>query len=601
MTVDNINAKPISYDNYGRVDPRTPVSRDTLNNARSSLKDTYYLDNFNFLINFVSDHYQTLLQAEEKQFLQSYTSLPVEAQQLFVRLVLRAHAFLRISKINYLEIDVPSALEKLGKTGFVNLDIDAIEHCLPLFTRQELSTALGVTSTKAPSFDSEIWTTTDLFGESPTSKLFNIDSVIEVKHKLTVQTFRLLFFGNLYQDFSAFVLRDLGYQRFESYNIDSENLPFTSREQIEAHLTYYQCCESFDNACNPDSDIHSRVDSLSSEDALIKLHKALPQKIADDKVLCRRLDRLNNRIARQLERETALESAADIYSKSVHPPARERLARIRAKTGHADEALALCKQIIQSSQDTDELDFAYRFGCKLSQKISKQTSTNAGKTKSTSFPIENKYLPPESILILPKSNLSVEFSVATHLAKTGKCYYLENSLISGVFGLAFWDIIFAQVNSVFFHPFQSKPADFYESDFIRFRKLLISKRLEEISQGMLRRIVNDNLYHKRGVQNPMVNWHLCRKHIIDLALSRIPADTWRALFEQILSDIKNYRSGQPDLAFFPDSGGYQFIEVKAPGDKLQKNQLRWMKFFDQQNIPHKILNVEWLESSDEAG
>ena len=119
----------------------------------------------------------------------SYNTLPVYAQRLFVRLVLRTSAYLRLSKINYAEIDVPPALEHLGKTGFVNPDINSIELCLPLFTLQESSTALGVNSTELPAIDSEIWTTPDLFGDSPIAKLFSADNVIGVNYKETIHTF----------------------------------------------------------------------------------------------------------------------------------------------------------------------------------------------------------------------------------------------------------------------------------------------------------------------------------------------------------------------------------------------------------------------------
>ena len=71
----------------------------------------------------------------------------------------------------------------------------------------------------------------------------------------------------------------------------------------------------------------------------------------------------------------------------------------------------------------------------------------------------------------------------------------------------------------------------------------------------------------------------------------------------MLSDVRNYRSGQPDLVYFPDAdtetdaetNKYQLLEVKAPGDKLQKNQLRWMKCFNEHNIPHGVVHVEWLD------
>ena len=552
------------------------TTRHTTKPTGIALKETYYADNFNYLIDFVADHYQALLTSEESNFFRLYKKLSVNAQRLFARLVLRTPAFLRVSKIAYTEIDVPEALEELAQSGFIKRDAHAIEHCLPLFTQQELSAALGTTGHALPETNSTSWNTADLFGDSPASKLFATDSVIEVNFKTTMLTFRLLFFGNLHQNFSSFVLRDLGYQRFEPYKIDREYHLFKTREQIEAHLTYYECSENYDNARE------------SGIDALIALHNALPTPIETDNALCRKLDRLNNKIARQLERESACDDAAAIYKKTRLPPARERLARLYTKSGQTALALSLCQQIIQSPLDSDELDFALSFGQKVAAKANQP------------FPPQEKYHPPESGLTLPKSQLSVEFAVALHLAKTGKCYYLENNLISGMFGLAFWDIIFAPLSGAFFHPFQSRPADFYEPDFVTARKELITQRLTDIAEGKLVHLVNHHLYHKRHNQNPLVNWHMCRKHILDLALKRIPSETWSALFSCMLTDIRNYRSGQPDLVWFPDQGGYQFIEVKAPGDKIQKNQLRWMKLFNQHNVPHLVINVEWQDSSNEA-
>lgn len=539
------------------------------------LKKTYYVDNFNTLISFVAGHYKSLLTDEEVNFFRSYKKLSVNAQHLFARLVLRTPVVLRVSKISYSEIDVPLALDELAQSCFIKRNTTPLEHCLPLFTQQELSSALGTGAT-LPGVDSASWTDVDLFGDSPASKLFTTDSIIEVNFKNTILVYRLLFFGNLYQDFSSFVLRDLGYQHFEPYKIDHENHLFKTRQQIEAHLAYYQCYENFDNACE------------SGIDALIKLHKTLPTRIEKDKALGRRLDKLNNKIARQLERESASDYAAEIYKNSRLPPARERLTRLYTKNGNTALALTLCRQIIQSALDSDELDFALSFGKKLAAKTGQ------------SFPSEEKYQPPESSLQLPKNQLSVEFSVALHLAKTGKCYYLENHLISGMFGLAFWDIIFASLNGAFFHPFQHRPTDFYEPDFVTTREELITQRLTEISEGKLIHLVNYHHYHKYRIQNPLVNWSMCRKHILDLALKRISSKTWLALFTRMLTDIRSYRSGQPDLVWFPDKGGYQFIEVKAPGDKIQKNQLRWMKLFDQHNIPHQVVNVEWLETSNDT-
>jgi hypothetical protein len=69
-----------------------------------------------------------------------------------------------------------------------------------------------------------------------------------------------------------------------------------------------------------------------------------------------------------------------------------------------------------------------------------------------------------------------------------------------------------------------------------------------------------------------------------------------AVFERILRDLRNHRSGFPDLVYFPPAGGYRLIEVKGPGDSLQNNQQRWMQHFQQHGIPHQLARVTWQAS-----
>ena len=538
------------------------------------LSNNYYLENFCYLVKFVFEHYESLLTLDERHFCNSFFTLSVNAQQLFVRLALRTPTNIRLSKINYPEIDKPAGIDELINNEFIELDNCSIEQCLPLYSLAELRHALGSPVTESKNVNATVWNTPDLFGDTPLAKLCSNDNIVNVHYKETITLLRLLFFGNLYQDFSDFVLRDLGLQRYEMYAIDGNTLLFKSRTQIDAHLGYYECAEYFEEACT------------IGAPALIELHTQLPLKIPSDKALCRRVDKLNNKIARQLEREDELTAAREIYTSTTLPPARERLARINAKTDQQKLSLDICKDILAAPHDCNELDFAATFGQKLAKKLNKD------------FPLCEKYTPPESLLTLTKSKLSVEFSVALHFAKTGKCYYLENNLLSTVFGLVFWDIIFAPVDGAFFHPFQSAPADFYDAAFTESRQSLIDARLAEILNGELRHYVFTHAYQKRGIRNPMVNWVMCRKHVLNLAVNRIPLADWHAIFRLILTDIKHYKSGQPDLVYFPDAGGYQLLEVKAPGDQLQKNQLRWMKWFNQHNISHGVMHVEWIEPND---
>lgn len=537
------------------------------------LSDSYYLDNFNCLVDFVFDHYSHLLTAEETCFYTQYSSLAENSQRLAIRLLSRTNDYVRVSRIHYDEITpIDQALEQLCQTPIITMaTTDNISEWLSVFTRKELQSCLSVT---APTTDiaTTLLTTPDLFGETPIDTLLGAEQVIHIAGKQWFTTYRLLFFGNLYQDLSAFVLRDLGLRTFEQYRTDTSTLPFKSRSQLDAYLTYYTCTELYDEA-----------DTLGAT-ALVALYGQLPTINSTDPTLKRRVERFSNKIARQLERHACLDDAAKIYAQINRPPARERLARIEAKLGNELEAFKQCQQIEGAPLDAEEKEFAQQFSAKLAPKL------------GCEYKPAEKHVPQEIALCLPASKLPVEFAAALHFAKSGQCYYVENSLIGGVFGLAIWDILFAPIAGAFFHPFQNAPADFHESDFYHQRSKLFEQRFEEIQSGQLRQIVLSHYHDKFGINNPLVHWGHLNRRLITMAVKKIPVEHWIAYFDYLLKDIRNNRSGLPDLIHFPDNDDYILLEVKGPGDRLQKNQLRWMKHFKQHGIRHAVVPVQYEQN-----
>ncbi|WP_017133853.1 VRR-NUC domain-containing protein, partial [Pseudomonas agarici] len=80
------------------------------------------------------------------------------------------------------------------------------------------------------------------------------------------------------------------------------------------------------------------------------------------------------------------------------------------------------------------------------------------------------------------------------------------------------------------------------------------------------------------------------------ALECLPAVHLKHWFERLLLDIKANRSGMPDLIqFWPARKTYRMIEVKGPGDRLQDNQLRWLEFCHQHQMPVAVCHVQWAE------
>ena len=372
------------------------------NQKAKPLSQHYYHENVNELLAFVTTNYWQLLDHREKHFFTLYQSLGKSAQQLYCRLLMRTRDHFRVSKTVYPEIDnLNDALSELTDCDFcTSADSDNVQSWVGQFTRDEMLCALPSTMRNQWQLNSgdasDLLLQKDLFGVTPVDLLLQTDSVYRVYYKDAFINFQLLFFGDLYQDISAFILRDLGLTHYETTLHQGLPLPFSNRTQLLAHRQYYACIDQYDDTIKSDPD------------ALIDLHQQLlaisPEVASSDSALKRRLEKWSNRIARQLERLDALDDARSIYQTTDRPPARERLARINAKQGRAQEAFSICKEITDNPLDAAELDFAEQFAQPLAQIL------------NVAFEKIKKYSPPVVSLTLPSSALSVEFPAALHLS-----------------------------------------------------------------------------------------------------------------------------------------------------------------------------------------
>jgi len=560
---------------------RRPVAAD--------LPDDYYLTNFRQLIDSVVATYGDLLSAEERAFASDFNRLADAPAKLYVRLLCRAPQNFRIDKLSYPELgDLSKVAAELSTKNFLLIDPElALPDYLALFTKPELvhpdcelsRTALAklkreavidyyescVGDNFANSFDNRI---------GKDSGLLQQVQVIQTCRESIFAVYKLCFFGNLYQDMTDFVLRDIGYAEYESYQLNENSRAFSNRLQLQAHIEYFELISTRDE-----------INELSTED-LLSFEQQLPTPV--DSNLERRVHRLRNSIARQLERLQQLDSAFDIYTRSPRPPARERRVRILFKQNKLQQAFSLCQEILDSPVNDEESQLVGSLAHRIARKLEE--------------PFENRwdYRPPTEVIELADSGESVESQVAASLQQYGECYYVENVLFDAVFGLAFWDVIFAPVEGVFFNPFQLAPADFYDPQFKLRRSKLLQQKFAELSNGStLQEQVFKQFDNKQGLQNPMVNWRYLDRELLELSLSRIPLDHWLEIFKRLLSDTRLHRNGLPDLILFPHEGGcgsYKLVEVKGPGDSVQKNQIRWMRFFADLGIAHEVCHVRWQET-----
>jgi len=542
------------------------------------LPNDYYVRNFCSLVTFVGDTYGTLLSADEQLWLSDVLAASEPAQRLYIRLLGRRGSVFRGKKLNYPEItDISAATEELVERKLIDVQAPAdLTTLLQSFTKPELIRHLKLPNLKQQRRAVIEQHVIERAEAVDIKRLQQVDTWLTVLGAEHYSLFTLCFFGNMHQDTTEFVLRDLGTVRYEPYVINAHSRAFRSREQIDAHCSYFACDAQWDAIDTTDAD------------ALLALDAALPIRNTSDSHLVRRIDRMRNRIARQLERLHQLPDALRLYQKTQRPPSRERQVRILTALERIDEAWQLCTAMQNVPVADEETQFADSMLPKLA-KLRNQPSV-----------ARSRHRPETTRLTLARGEGRVELVARDFYARFGACFYVENSLVNGILGLFIWDLIFLPIPGVFFNPFQTAPADFYEPEFRSSRATELAERRHELEdEKQFASRVWQHFDSRQGVANPLVHWKLMSEELVSLALMRIPMHDWRVLYDRILTDLRYNTSGLPDLVLFPDKGGYEFLEIKGPGDALQKNQLRWMRYFAEHRIPHRVIHVRWaLESAD---
>ncbi|TFY67939.1 hypothetical protein EVG20_g3751 [Dentipellis fragilis] len=185
--------------------------------------------------------------------------------------------------------------------------------------------------------------------------------------------------------------------------------------------------------------------------------------------------------------------------------------------------------------------------------------------------------------------VSVEILVLQSYEDEGfKGYHCEGSIVSTLFGLLFWDVIFAPIPGAFETPYQSAPLDIAEDTFFYSRQEHIEKRLRELEEGSARQILQtvDEQHREKKTWCVGVRWDLFPQEdllqIIDLFNGKALATICRLFCE----DYSQRRAGVPDLFLWHTEDKLcKFVEVKGPGDKLQENQKVWIDVLLRAGVP----------------
>ena len=507
----------------------------------------YYLDNFIQLLDHVFEYNKAVFREDDFDDFLKFKDLSKNAQALFTRFLMRKGNYFRPTKIVYKEIpNIAECLVELEAVNFISWDVP-VEEKIKLFTKPELC---------------------DLFPDFKLKALprAQIDEVLighveQITERVLALerdffVFRLLYFGNAHQDLSEFILNDLGIYQYENYSLSQGFIK--SEEELSEFLRFYESIAEYDS---------------EAPHEFLENHQIIK---SDNRVLKRRLNKFYFRLGRQLERKKFLDQALEIYELSTYSG--ERKARVLAEQKRYEEMEAQCLKILRTSQNDQEHKFARFFLAK-----------NAKYLKSD-YKKESPFIARTETIQLDQTELSVEMSSCEYFSQFGKCYYSENLWIKALFGLFFWEVIFADVSGAFSHPFQHRPHDLYEDDFCEVRKDLI----EEVFNSDFTWEKGEGIFDEKfGLSNSFVAWNLVKKENLRLAIESFEEAQLKSIFREFLKDLRAKPKGFPDLILFPEQGGVELIEIKGPGDRLQKHQSTWLEFFDKQGIKARVVNVQW--------
>lgn len=538
--------------------------------ARTLDNPLYYLVNFERAMAWTGERYGDLLDAEERGFMRAFAGLPQASRALLVRMVMRKGPLFRASKMRYPEIgDARDAAIALAAAGMVDerplIDIDAL---FGLLVKSEIAQAF-------PALDPALRKSEQLErlrAGSAAARFFDEwlphadDTVYGLKAGGICDRLKLMFFGNLHQDWTEFVLTDLGILRYEQVEISPASRGFGCREDIELYLRLHGCRERLEAG---------------------ELPQDVPREALANPWLEGRRQKLLFLIGQQQERAGALDAAREVYAGCRHEGARARHIRVLEKCGEHAAAHALAAEAWLQPENEAERQQLARMLPRLRRRLGLPPAAASDPVPADEFTLR---------LPRPEPFLSVELAARDHLWRDeAPLHYVENTLINSLFGLLCWQAVFAAVPGAFFHPFHAGPVDLYRADFLQRRAAEFDACLSQLDSGAYLDTIRRHHREKAGLQSPFVYWDVLDESLLEQALACLPPRHLKLWFSRLLQDIRANRAGMPDLIRFDlPARTYEMIEVKGPGDRLQDNQLRWIAFCAQHGMPVRVCHVRWL-------
>ena len=525
---------------------------------KKELPAKYYLAHFRELIEFVTSKCMHLLEPKHSEFISKINQLDEQSQCMLARVYSRKPYLVQAQSLNYEEITSPhQAIYTLKKAGILfEPNEQYYSQLLAHLTKPSLVELLSnygeqISFKKSAAKGALVDIAREFFKACP-QELAPLYSQYVINNRSDYyEYFEFLFAGKLsggdVNHQNRFVMRDLGLTATREGHSESLSR-FETLDEAQSNYLLNRYRLAFKNITD-----ESDYVALASQVLVQAAHGAIAVVLKNKLLvrLYRQLKAVDSELAFSL-----LEGCVD------DSEAQEIQIREQYRLGNKEWVKARLEAIIENPLTDDLLYFADDF---LMRKFNKKTRSRLSAMLA------------DTQCVLEIDELyrgEVEQGVNDYYTRQGMAVFnTENTLWQSLFGLVFWHELFIEspyppCNEFDIYPQVLRLGNFYEA-----QQTQINERLAQCqtSQALL------NLVCKNAAQyfeqpNGLFRW---RSNLLEPLEALILNSPIKALIAHLTAMSKHYlqlKDGYPDLMVI-NNGQVHFEEVKAPGDKLRRNQL----------------------------
>ncbi|WP_051279063.1 exonuclease domain-containing protein [Hellea balneolensis] len=544
--------------------------------ALPDLPQYYYHTNFCEMLKFVAERYEAVVQDEQKSFLKDFAALPVPAQCLYARLAGRKGAVFSLEKLSYAEIPhLKKQATILRELNFVSavapenyasflMSLSKTE-LIAFLMKHVCASAYRVSWKKAVLVDAALT-------HIPYSKDI-IDPHYIVQSRQDALNFCLfLYFGKIETNLQNFTMRDLGLIKTPDFKEDYGARFETSQE---AQAAYFYASALHDFKHGTEADITALIDSVDNWPAPI-----CP-------VSTHSRDKLLQKLGGLAERLEDISTALSLYERSDTPLCNERVIRIRYRQGEKEWSEKRLLDLIDNPGSDEEHNFAQDFYSRKFQK--KRTSLVTDILRGgDNIKLDEAY-----------RNQPEAAAKRYYEAKGQTVYRTENAMWRMLFGLLFWEELYGDSAAGLYNSFERIPALLKSGDFYTHYKDAIELKLKHLSKANL--VLIDLLKvisRHHNTPNGIFRWNGRTVEKVKTLLFQAPPDSLSIIMRLMVQNYNQMKDGFPDLMCV-ENGHIRFVEIKAEGDVIRRNQLTRIQQLRQAGFETQITRIDWVLDPDQ--